>query len=120
MIGDTLRACLTGNQRRNHELYNHEKLGMLYSVVLADDDENAEGGVTDIERTIIEMNDRASKAVEEFEKNRNKKSSFGFQKKGSDISPEKRRSSDDNQSPLAKSGSPDMIASESNSNATML
>ena len=112
-----MRACLTGNQRRNHELYNHEKLGMLYSVVLADDDENAEGGVTDIERTIIEMNDRASKAVEEFEKTRNKKSGFSVQKKGTEISPEKRKSSDDHQLPRAKSTSPDMIASESNSNA---
>lgn len=70
MIGDTMRACLTGGQRRNHELYNHEKLGLLYQVVLADDDDEAEGGVTDIERTIIEMNDRAAKAVEEFEKTR--------------------------------------------------
>lgn len=30
MVGDTLRACLTGTQRRNHDLYDHDKISLLY------------------------------------------------------------------------------------------
>ena len=94
---------------------------MLYQLVLADDDEEAEGGVTDIERTIIEMNDRACKALEEFEKTRKKKGSLEFQPKSTvpreTISPDKRKNSisvDDRQSPRERnSTTPEMIASSS-------
>ena len=93
---------------------------MLYQLVLADDDEEAEGGVTDIERTIIEMNDRACKALEEFEKTRKKKGSLEFQPKSTvprEASPTKIKaniSADDRQSPQERnSTTPDMIASSS-------
>ena len=37
MIGDTLRASLTGPMRRNHDLYDHDKLSLLYRRILTDD-----------------------------------------------------------------------------------
>jgi hypothetical protein len=37
MIGDTLYACLTGTARRSHELYDSEKLYLLYRDILNDD-----------------------------------------------------------------------------------
>ena len=42
MIGDTLYACLTDEARRNHELYDSEKLYLLYKNILADEG-NGEG-----------------------------------------------------------------------------
>ena len=36
MIGDTLYACLTGPARRAHELYDSDKLSLLYRDILAD------------------------------------------------------------------------------------
>jgi hypothetical protein len=67
LIGDTLRACLTGTARRSHELYNHEKLGMLYTMLLAEDEGNT-SEVTKVELEILDMNQTACKAVEEYEK----------------------------------------------------
>jgi hypothetical protein len=36
MIGDTLYACLGGEARRNHELYDSDKLSLLYRDILLD------------------------------------------------------------------------------------
>lgn len=36
-IGDTLRACLTGVERRRHELYDNDKIQLLYQLILEDD-----------------------------------------------------------------------------------
>ena len=36
MIGDTLYACLEGSARRNHELYDSDKLSLLYRDILMD------------------------------------------------------------------------------------
>ena len=36
MIGDTLYACLTGPARRAHELYDSDKLSLLYKSILSD------------------------------------------------------------------------------------
>ena len=36
-IGDTLRSCLTGPERRRHELYDTDKIQLLYEVILNDD-----------------------------------------------------------------------------------
>ena len=34
MIGDTLKGCLTGEPRRNHELYDNDKISLLYRKIL--------------------------------------------------------------------------------------
>jgi hypothetical protein len=48
MIGDTLYACLHGEPRREHELYDVDKLHLLYQFILADD-----GKSSSIEKLII-------------------------------------------------------------------
>jgi hypothetical protein len=37
MIAETLNACLTGVERRNHELYNNDKTSLLYRLILGDE-----------------------------------------------------------------------------------
>lgn len=37
MIGQTLYACLKGDERRNHELYDQDKISLLYKIILEDD-----------------------------------------------------------------------------------
>ena len=74
MIGDTLRASLKGEQRRNHELYNHEKLNLLYSEVLSEDkEEENDDHLTQVEKLILELNKRAADQIEKGEKIRSKK-----------------------------------------------
>ena len=63
MIGDTLYACLTGEERRNHELYFNDKISLLYKLILEDS-----GSECTIERLIIQLNDKAKHAIEEEEK----------------------------------------------------
>jgi hypothetical protein len=54
MIGDTLRAALTGTMRRSHELYDHEKIALLYKIILTTDESETSGeDQTNIERLII-------------------------------------------------------------------
>ena len=54
VIGDTLRACLTGVERRRHELYDNDKIALLYRLIL-EDDGDAESSA--IEREIIHLNE---------------------------------------------------------------
>ena len=37
MISDTLFSCLTGNERRLLELYDADKLSLLYKIILSND-----------------------------------------------------------------------------------
>jgi seryl-tRNA synthetase len=37
MIGDTLNACLIDEPRRRHELYDNDKISLLYKMILDDD-----------------------------------------------------------------------------------
>ena len=41
MIGDTLHACLLDEQRRKHELYDQDKIALLYKMILDDTGEGA-------------------------------------------------------------------------------
>lgn len=43
MIGDTLRAALTGGMRRAHELYDHEKISLLYKIILTQEESSNDG-----------------------------------------------------------------------------
>lgn len=52
VVGDTLRACLTGVERRRHELYDNDKIQLLYQLILEDD-----GGGSLIEKEIIHLNE---------------------------------------------------------------
>lgn len=54
MIGETLEACLTGAERRNHELYLSDKISLLYKIVLEDSGEGA-----NIQKLIIQLNEQA-------------------------------------------------------------
>lgn len=54
VVGDTLRACLTGVERRRHELYDNDKIALLYQLILQDD---GESGASLIEREIIHLNE---------------------------------------------------------------
>lgn len=74
MIGDTLRAALTGTMRRSHELYDHEKISLLYKIILAQDEGSGSGDdQTNIERLIIQLNDKAKKVIEEEEKKKRRR-----------------------------------------------
>jgi hypothetical protein len=46
MIGDTLYACLEGSERRNHELYDSDKLSLLYRDIL--EDSGVGGGIQEL------------------------------------------------------------------------
>jgi hypothetical protein len=63
MIGSTLYACLTGEQRRNHELYDQDKLSLLYRTILSDD-----GKETNIERLIVQLDEKAKNLIDEEER----------------------------------------------------
>jgi len=63
MIGETLDACLTGEERRNHELYENDKISLLYRIVLED---SGAGG--DIQKLIIRLNEDAKYAIEDEER----------------------------------------------------
>ena len=54
MIGETLKACLTGEMTRKHELYDNEKIQLLYSVILGDS-----GSGSDIQKLISKLNAQA-------------------------------------------------------------
>lgn len=62
IIATTLRGCLTGVQRRNHEKYDQEKMQLLYKAIIDD-----EGRPGDIERLITKLNEEAKRSVEEYE-----------------------------------------------------
>ena len=68
MIGDTLYACLTGEPRRSHELYDSDKLSLLYRLVLEDE---AKGD--SIHRLIFELNEKAKERISEEEKKKRRK-----------------------------------------------
>ena len=72
MIGDTLRASLKGEAKRNHDLYDHDKLYLLYRMILTDEGAG-DDAQTDIERAIIQLNDRAKQVIEEEEKRKRRK-----------------------------------------------
>ena len=63
MIGETLDACLTGEERRSHELYANDKISLLYRIVLED---TGMGG--DIQKLIIRLNEDAKYAIEDEER----------------------------------------------------
>ena len=63
MIGETLDACLTGEERRNHELYENDKISLLYRMVLEDTGKGA-----DIQKLIIRLNEDAKYAIEDEER----------------------------------------------------
>ena len=63
MIGETLEACLTGEERRSHELYASDKISLLYRIVLED---SGAGG--NINKLIIKLNEQAKYAIEEEER----------------------------------------------------
>ena len=48
MIGDTLNACLMDETRRRHEIYDQDKISLLYQVILEDD-----GQGENVQRMII-------------------------------------------------------------------
>jgi len=54
MISDTMNACLVDVERRNHELYDNDKISLLYRLVLADD-----GKGNSIRDLVIQMNSLA-------------------------------------------------------------
>ena len=55
MINETLEASLTNQPRRNHELYNADKMSLLYKMILSED-EHEEG---DIRRCIQKLTEDA-------------------------------------------------------------
>jgi hypothetical protein len=59
MISDSLGASLIGDQRRNDELYEASKLGMLYKSML-EEDEGKRSGIID---EIFRLNERAKDAI---------------------------------------------------------
>lgn len=63
MIGETLDACLTGEERRSHELYANDKISLLYRIVLEDSGEGC-----NIQRLIIKLNEQAKYAIEDEER----------------------------------------------------
>mmetsp|Transcript_9429 Transcript_9429/g.14456 ORF Transcript_9429/g.14456 Transcript_9429/m.14456 type:complete len:81 (-) Transcript_9429:2017-2259(-) len=48
MVGDTLKACLIGEERRRFELYESDKISLLYKLILDDD-----GDGSNIQKLII-------------------------------------------------------------------
>lgn len=64
MICETMEACLMKETRRNHELYNADKMSLLYRIILSEDE--AEAG--DIRRAIQRLTDQAKSAIGEEEK----------------------------------------------------
>ena len=68
MIGDTLKACLTGDERRSHELYENDKISLLYRIVLEDTGEQS-----NIQRLIIQLNEQAKYAIDEEERKKRRK-----------------------------------------------
>jgi len=63
MIDETLLACLTGEERRSHELYAQDKISLLYRIVLEDT-----GAGLDIQKLIISLNEAAKYAIEDEER----------------------------------------------------
>lgn len=63
MIGDTLYACLEGSARRNHELYDSDKLSYLYRDILEDT-----GDGNGIQELIVRLNEKAKHRIGEEEK----------------------------------------------------
>jgi|TARA_B110000285_G_C15088412_1_gene597570 hypothetical protein len=63
MIGDTLYACLEGSERRNHELYDSDKLSLLYKEILEDS-----GTGNGIAILIARLNEKAKHKIGEEEK----------------------------------------------------
>lgn len=59
IVATTLRACLTGEARRNHELYDLDKMHLLFKAII---DEDGQPG--DLERMILDLNAEAKKRVE--------------------------------------------------------
>ena len=68
MISETLEACLTGIERRNHELYAQDKIGLLYSIILQDEAESP-----GILKMIIQLNEKAKHYIDEEEKRKRRK-----------------------------------------------
>ena len=63
MIDETLDATLTGEERRNHELYAQDKISLLYKIVLEDT-----GAGDAIQKLIIRLNEDAKYAIEDEER----------------------------------------------------
>lgn len=63
MISQTLYACLTGEERRNHELFNQDKISLLYRIILEDT-----GNESNIERMIVQLNEKAKAQIDEEER----------------------------------------------------
>lgn len=62
VIAQTLRACLTGVSRRNHEKYVQEKMQILYKNIVEDD-----GQPGNIEKAIMRLDEEAKKSVADYE-----------------------------------------------------
>lgn len=64
MICETLESSLTQEPRRNHELYNADKMSLLYKIILSED-EQEEG---DIRLDIQRLTEEAKQIIGEEEK----------------------------------------------------
>ena len=70
IVSDTLRACLGGQERRRHELYDNDKVALLYQYIL--EDEGAAES-SQIQRDIIHLNEQARLVIDEEEKRKRRK-----------------------------------------------
>ena len=59
IVATTLRASLTGEARRNHELYDQDKMHLLFKSLIEEDYKPG-----DLESMIFELNTEAKKRVE--------------------------------------------------------
>ena len=59
IISTTLKACLTGEARRNHDLYDLDKMHLLFKAII---DEDGQPG--DLDRMILNLNNEAKKRVD--------------------------------------------------------
>ena len=63
MIAQTMYACLTGEERRRHELYANDKTSLLYKLILSDSADDSS-----IDKLVIQLDEKAKKVIDEEEK----------------------------------------------------
>lgn len=64
MINETLEACLQGETRKMHTIYEIEKLSLLYRIILTANTED----VGHVRRKILTLNSEAKNLIDEEEK----------------------------------------------------
>lgn len=67
MVSETLGAILGRRERKRLEAYDTEKMALLYKIVLEDK------GVANIQRLIIQLNEKAKRDIEEEEKRKKRR-----------------------------------------------